>query len=53
MTKKEHIKIHKEWHEVLDWLVADWITCTKKLPSKATILDLIKWSYEQTKGEIK
>ena len=48
LTKKEHKQRHQELHQKLDELVADWIIQTGSLPSKATITDLIGWSYEQT-----
>ena len=50
MTKKEHIKKHKELHASLDELLADFITHTEKFPSQATIMELIDWSFEQTKN---
>lgn len=46
---KEHIKRHKELHKALDELLADWVCNTGNLPSKHTITELLKWSYEQTK----
>ena len=52
MTEKysteEHIQRHKELHQSLDELVADFITHTGKTPSRSTVMDLMKWSYEQT-----
>jgi len=45
---KEHKARHKELHNYFDELVADFITETGKLPSKATILELMEWSYSQT-----
>ena len=50
MTKEEHQKIHDELHGELDTLVADFINCTGKLPTKTTIMELIKWSYGQIKN---
>ena len=52
MTKKEHIERHEKLHNSLDELVADWLTHTKKFPSKSTITELLKWSHEQTKNPI-
>jgi len=52
MTKKEHIKIHKELHKNLDKLVADFVYHTAKRLSNTTILELIQWSFEQTKNPI-
>lgn len=48
MDKKAHILVHKELHGSLDSLVADWITQTTCLPSKNTVIDLMKWSHQQT-----
>jgi hypothetical protein len=46
----KHATIHKRLHKCLDELVADWINQTDKFPSQATVMDLITWSYEQTKN---
>lgn len=48
MTLTEHTDRHKELHKCLDELVADFITYTNKLPSKTSLLELMKWSHEQT-----
>ena len=48
MEPFEHILRHKQLHESLDELVADFISHTEKLPSKTTLYEFIKWSYEQT-----
>ena len=48
MTKEEHIKIHKELHESLDKLLADFITCTSNHLSSASIMELVEWSHKQT-----
>ena len=48
MLKKLHIQRHIELHKNLDELVADFITHTKNLPSKTTIIELMKWSHSQT-----
>jgi len=50
MNRDEHIKRHKELHERLDELVADFITHTQGLPSKTSLMDLMEWSFEQTKN---
>ena len=48
LLPKEHIERHKLLHKMLDELVADFISNTNKLPSQTTILELMKWSHEQT-----
>ena len=48
MTKEEHIKRHKKLHRALDELSADFMSKTGNLCSNSTILDLMKWSHEQT-----
>lgn len=48
MTNKEHQEIHKDLHDKVDTLLADFIIHANKLPSKTTILEFIKWSYKQT-----
>ena len=52
LTRDEHISKHKELHHALDELVADWIShglISTRLPSKSTIMELMHWSYTQTK----
>ena len=44
----EHKRLHIKLHQSLDELVADFITHTGNRPSNATILDLIRWSADQT-----
>ena len=48
MTKKEHIKKHKELHKALDELMADFITHTDGMPSSCSIMELAQWAYQQT-----
>lgn len=48
MSPEEHKERHEELHRALDELVADWINHTNRIPSKATVLELMKWAYEQT-----
>lgn len=48
MNKSDHIKAHKQLHHQLDVLVANFIQCTKKLPSNTTLGDFMAWSYLQT-----
>lgn len=47
MDIKKHKERHGLLHGHLDELVADWITHTKKLPSRATVLELMEWFAEQ------
>jgi len=42
-----HKKRHKDLHKSLDELVADFIRHTERLPSRTTVLELMKWSSEQ------
>jgi len=49
MNDEEHKQRHIELHAMLDELVADFIGCTGNLPSKTTVMDLMKWTFEQTK----
>lgn len=48
MTKDEHIVRHKELHKSLDELIADFINNTQKLPSQTTLIELMRWSNQQT-----
>jgi hypothetical protein len=48
LTPQEHKDRHKLLHDHLDELIADWIWQTTCLPSKSSVMDLMKWSYEQT-----
>ena len=45
---KSHKEMHEELHNYFDMLVADFITHTGNLPSKTTVMELMKWSHEQT-----
>jgi len=47
MNKQKHTQRHKELHKALDELFADFILHTNKT-TKATIWELIEWSYKQT-----
>jgi|GEM_PF-1969315 len=42
--KDDHIRLHKAFDE----LIADYIAHTHRVPSVATIMDLMKWSFSQT-----
>ena len=48
MDKKIHIQIHKDLHRNLDSLVADYISCNEKGLKETSVIELIKWSYQQT-----
>ena len=48
MNLEEHKKRHEELHRSLDELVADMISETPMLPSETTVMELIRWSYQQT-----
>ena len=47
-TAADHRARHVKLHRMLDELAADWITETGRVPSQATVLDLMKWSNKQT-----
>ena len=53
MENKEHKERHQLLHKMLDELVADFIQETGKLPSQTKLIELMEWSYEQTKNELK
>lgn len=48
MTPEEHRQRHVELHRKLDELVADFISCTGKLPSQTNLMEFMKWAYQQT-----
>ena len=47
MNQAEHRKKHKELHQALDELLAEYVRDTGDLPSETTVLELAKWSHEQ------
>ena len=47
LNLSDHKRRHKLLHKHLDELLADWITHTHKLPSNATVLELLIWANEQ------
>ena len=47
-TNEGHRFRHQQLHRCLDELSADWIEQTGSLPSEQSVLDLIKWSHQQT-----
>lgn len=50
LTEGEHRLRHKQLHKSLDELSADFINHTGKLLSETTIMELMIWSFEQTKN---
>lgn len=48
MTHEEHRQRHIELHEALDELIADFLAQTSYLPSDTSLMELMKWSCEQT-----
>ena len=48
MNKTEHRERHIELHRNLDELITDAIQYGGLFPSKATVLDLLRCSFEQT-----
>jgi len=49
LNEEEHKERHKELHKYLDELVADFIQNTGAILSKTTVIELMDWSFEQTK----
>lgn len=47
MTKQRHIELHQS----LDELVAEFISSTRYLPSRISVLELMRWSHQQTLGD--
>ena len=49
-NKSWHLARHRELHDALDELVADWAIHQPrgKVYSNSTIMELIEWSYQQT-----
>lgn len=45
---ESHADRHKKLHRALDELAADMIEQTGSLPSRTSVLDLMKWSHQQT-----
>lgn len=56
MDKKEHKERHQKLHKALDELIADWLSHqslgSNKRFSNTFIMELVKWSFEQTKNPI-
>lgn len=53
-AKQAHQNRHKELYNNLDELYADYLAQhTGKLPSNTTVLELLQWSYQQTKEPTK
>ena len=51
MNIDEHLKIHVDLHKKLDEIVSDFIQHTGNTLSNTSIMELIQWSYSQTKPE--
>ena len=49
MNDTAHKQRHLELHRSFDELIGDWIAQTNPIPSKATVMDLINWSYKQSR----
>ena len=47
MTKTEHIERHVLLHRNFDELMTDFMLHTGRLPSKATLMELAAWAYQQ------
>jgi hypothetical protein len=45
---EQHRQRHKELHSMLDELVADFIDKSGRLPSEASVMELMHWAYQQT-----
>lgn len=50
MKKSDHIERHKVLHSCFDELLGDFISHTSKMPSKTTVMELLKWSYSQSEN---
>lgn len=48
MSAEEHKAKHEELHKHLDELTGDFLFQTNKLPTEASIMDLLEWSHAQT-----
>ena len=47
-AQEEHRADHVRLHDALDELLADYQLHTDRLLGKATIMELMQWSYQQT-----
>jgi len=47
MTPEQHRLRHIELHQALNELIADWILDTERLPSDASVMELMEWSSRQ------
>ncbi len=48
MDTKEHRARHVLLHQMLDELLADYITHSNRLLSETSVMELMQWSYSQT-----
>lgn len=50
MTREQHIERHELLHKMFDELVADYLVWNPgKVPSNTTMLEIMAWSFRQTK----
>jgi len=47
-TREELIQIHKDLHNSLDILIADFISQTRNTLTDTSLMELIEWSHQQT-----
>lgn len=48
MTQDEHRKRHQLLHQMLDELIADFLTCNRGKGLSTTLRELMEWSQGQT-----
>lgn len=48
ISPEKHQERHLELHKMLDELAADFISHTNKFPGSTTLMEFMKWSYQQT-----
>lgn len=53
MSKAQYKERHGYLHKAFDELIADWIFATGNLPSRHSIMELIRWSAKQVKDPSK
>ncbi len=50
ISEQDHKVRHIQLHKMLDELLADFIEQTGETPSHTTLMEFLKWSYEQTQS---